>query len=178
TFAAWPAARLAAQPEPQRPRRKIPASQLLDALSARFPLRFSVPGLLELEVGAPALLLLTARNKLGATLQLQARAPALRDVAEGEVDVLFALRYEPTDRTIRARDPEVHRVHVPGLGQEAAYAIENATRALLSRMQGEVVLHRFAEGELALPDVMGFEPGKLTVLEDGLEIAFVTKQRR
>ncbi|MBE7368918.1 DUF1439 domain-containing protein [Ramlibacter pallidus] len=168
---------MAARAAPTLPRRKIPASQLLEALSARFPLRFALPGWVELEVGAPALLLLARRNKLGAVLQLEAKAPTLRDPAAGEVDVLFALRYEPTDRTVRAHQPEAHRVHVPGLGQDATYAIENATRALLSRMRGDVVLHRFTDRELALPDVMGFEPGNLIVLEDGLDIEFVPKQR-
>lgn len=176
-LAAWPAVRVAAQPEAKRPRRKIPAPQLLDALSARFPLRFSVPGLMELEVRAPALLLLRTRNKLGAVLRLDARAPAFPDKVAGEVDVLFALRYEPMDRTVRAHDPEVRRVQVPGLAPEAADGIERGVRALLSSMPGEVILHRFTDRELALPDAMGFEPGNLIVLEDGLEIEFVPKPR-
>ena len=177
TLAAWPAVRLAAQPEARLPRRKIPAAQLLEALSARFPLRFSLPGLMELEVGAPALLLLTPRNKLGAALRLEARAPAAPDKVAGEVDVLFALRYEPMDRTVRAHDPEVHRLHVPGLAPEAAAAIAHGVRALLSSMPGEAILHRFTDRELALPDAMGFEPGNLIVLEDGLDIEFVPKPR-
>ena len=177
TLAAWPAAQLAAQPEPQRPHQKIPASQLLEALSARFPLRFAVPGLMELVVGAPALLLLPTRNKLGSALQLAAQGPALRDKVSGEVDVLFGLRYEPRDRTVRTQDPEIQRVRVPGLAPEAAGAIEQMTRQLLAGMRADVVLHRFTDRELALPDVMGFEPGKLTVLEDGLDIGFVPKPR-
>ena len=132
---------------------------------------------MELEVGAPALLLLTTRNKLGAALRLEARAPAAPDKVAGEVDVLFALRYEPMDRTVRAHDPEVHRLHVPGLAPEAAAAIAHGVRALLSSMPGEAILHRFTDRELALPDAMGFEPGNLIVLEDGLDIEFVRKPR-
>jgi len=177
TLAAWPAARLAAQPEAKRPHQKIPASQLLEALSARFPLRFAVPGVMDLVVGDPALLLLATRNKLGSALQLEARGPALRDQVKAEVDVLFGLRYEPGDRTVRTKDPEVQRLRVPGLAPETADAIEQMTRALLARMRGDVVLHRFTERELALPDTMGFEPGTLTVLDDGIDIEFVPKRR-
>lgn len=175
-LAAWPASRLLAQPQP-RPHQKIPASTLLEALSARFPLRFAVPGVLELRVSAPALLLLPTRNKLGITLQLEAGGPALREKVPGEADVLFGLRYEASDRTVRTRDPEVRRVRVPGLAPEAAQGIESATRALLSGMPGEVVLHRFTDRELALPDTMGFEPGNLAVLDDGVDIGFVPKPR-
>jgi hypothetical protein len=177
TLAAWPAARLSAQPEPTRPHQKIPASQLLEALSARFPLRFAAPGFMELQVSAPALLLLAARNKLGATLQLDAGGPALREKVRGEVDVLFGLRYEPTDRTVRTREPEAQGVRLPGLSPQTAEAIANVTRALLSGIPGEVVLHRFTDRELALPDTMGFEPGNLAVLEDGVDIEFVPKRR-
>ena len=177
TLAAWPVARSFAQPEPTRPHQKIPASSLHEALSARFPLRFAVPGFLGLEVSAPALLLLTARNMLGAVLQLKAEGPALRDKVPGEVEVLFGLRYEAADRTVRTRDPEVQGVRLPGVSPQAAEAIGNVTRALLSAMPGEVVLHRFSDRELALPDTMGFEPGELTVLEDGVDIEFVPKRR-
>lgn len=177
TLPAWTAVRLSSQPEAKRPHQKIPASALLEALSARFPLRFVVPGVMALEVSAPSLLLLTTRNKLGATLRLEAEGPALRDKVSGEVDVLFGLRYEPSDRTVRAQDPEVHRLRVPGLAPEAADAIADVMRALLSEMSGDVVLHRLTDRELALPDAMGFQPGNLTVLEDGLDIEFVPKPR-
>lgn len=177
SLAAWPAARLFAQPQAKRPHQKIAASQLLQALSARFPLRFAVPGVMDLVVGDPALLLLSTRNKLGSALQLQARGPALRDPVRAEVDVLFGLRYEPADRTVRTRDPEVQRLRAPGLAPETTDAIEQTARALLAGMRGDIVLHRFTQRELALPDVMGFEPGTLTVLEDGVDIEFVPKQR-
>ena len=95
----------------------------------------------------------------------------------GQADLLFALRYEATDRTLRATDPEVDGVRLPGLAKEAADAVESIVRPLLAGIRGEVVLHRFTQRELALPDTMGLEPGELTVLEDGVEIEFRTKPR-
>jgi hypothetical protein len=176
-LAAWPAACLCAQPAAKRPHQKISASTLLEKLSARFPLRIGVPGVMELEAGDPALLLLASRNRLGAALQLRAKGPALRDQVSGEADVLFELRYEAGDRTVRAHDPELRRLRAPGLPLEAAAAMQAMTRALLAGAPAEVVLHRFTDRELALPDTMGFEPGVLTVLEDGLDIEFVPKPR-
>jgi hypothetical protein len=177
TLAACPAARLCAQTEAARPHQKVSAAKLLEALAKRFPLRLALPGVMELEVRDPALLLLTTRNKLGAALQLEAGGPSLRERVSGEVDVLFGLRYEASDRSLRARNPEVHALRVPGLPAETAATFAAVTRALLAGMPGEVVLHRFTERELAVPDAMGFEPGTLTVLDDGLDIEFVPKGR-
>ncbi len=176
-LAAWPATRLIAQPQAPRPRQKIPASQLFEALSARFPVRLAAPGIVQLEASAPALLLLASRNRIGAALQLEAAGPVLRQNVRGDVDLLFGLRYEAADRTLRAQDPEVRALRVPALAPEATQAIESLARALLSRVAGELVLHRFTDRELALPETMGFEPGEVTVLQDGLEIEFRPKAR-
>jgi hypothetical protein len=43
---------------------------------------------------------------------------------------------------------------------------------------GEVVLHRFAARELALPDTMGFEADEIRVVDDGVVVLFGPKQRQ
>ena len=175
-LACWPLAGTMAQEDGPRPRHKIPAARLHEALAARFPVRLGVPGLLELQVSAPRLHLLPARNKLGAGLV--AELAGGRAAEAGELDVVFALRYEPSDRTLRAHGMEVLDLRWPRLPAETAQAL----RSLLPRMArdavGEFVLHRFTQGELGLPDTMGFEPERITVLNDGVRIEFSPKQRR
>lgn len=176
-LACWPAALLRAQGGEQRPRRVISAGQLHDALSARFPRRLGLPGLLELQVSAPRLLLLPARNKLGASLAVQAEGPGMPPLPPGELDVVFALRYEAADRSVRGHDPEILDVRLPGLPPEFARTLQRALPAMTREAMGEVLLHTFSPGELALPDAMGFEPGPLTVQERGLLVEFVPKPR-
>jgi hypothetical protein len=43
---------------------------------------------------------------------------------------------------------------------------------------GEIVLHRFAARELALPETMGLEPDEIRVVDDGVVVLFGPKQRR
>lgn len=177
-LACLPALRSQAQegPPSPRPHYKVSAAQLYEGLSRRFPLRRGLRGMLELEVRAPGLLLLPARNKVGATLQVEASGPALQQALAGELDLVFALRYEASDQTLRARDPEVLDLRLADASPDAAQAI----RALLPRLLrevGEFVLHRFTPRELALPDTMGFAPEKITVLEDGLDVGFAPKAR-
>lgn len=174
----WPAARLFAQDAEPRPRRKVSAGELYEALSRHFPQRVGMAGLLQLEVSAPGLLLLPARNKLGASLAARPGGPGLGLVEAGEVDVVFALRYDRTDRSIRGHDAEVLDVRLPGLPPDFRRMLRQHLSQSAREGFGEVILHQFSERELALPDTMGFEPGRLTVLDDGLLVEFAPKLRR
>jgi hypothetical protein len=176
-LACWPAAPLlATEEEGARPRLRISAAQLYEALSARFPVRLGFGGVLELQVSAPRLLLLPARNKLGAALQAQIAGLPRQQGTAGELEIVFAPRYEPSDQTVRGREAEILDLRWPGLPPETLQSL----RALLPAMAqqvGELVLHRMAPRELALPETMGFEPGELQVDPDGVTIFFRPKPR-
>jgi hypothetical protein len=173
-LACWPAAPLLAQEEAARPRQKVSAAALYDALSARFPVRFTLGGLLQGEISAPRLLLLPARNQLGAALRAEFSGLQLGQAQAGEMDLVFALRYEARDRTLRAHHPRILEVRWPGLPPETAQALQGMLPAM-TRQLGDVVLHRFSERELALPDTMGFEPQEIQVRDDGLLVLFGPK---
>ena len=177
TLAGWPIGRLLAQDETPRPRHRISAGQLHRMLSARFPVRLGVAGLLELQVSAPRLLLLPARNRIGAALLAEVGGLQEGQMPPGEMDLVFALRYEAADQSVRAHRAEVLDVRWPGLPPDAVGFVQGLVPALAAQV-GEIVLHRFSPRELALPDTMGFEPEALTVRDDGLEVNFGPKHRR
>ena len=174
-LAGWPAARLLAGDETPRPRHKVSAGTLFEALSKRFPVRLGLAGLLEVEVSAPRLLLLPARNRLGATLLAQLGGPQAAGLQGGEMDVVFALRYEPVDRTLRAHRAEVLEVRWPGLPPEGMQALRTVLPSLAGQI-GEIVLHQLSPGELALPETMGFEPAEIEVVDDGVVVFFRPKR--
>lgn len=163
----------AAQQPPARPRHKISAGELYEALSSRFPVRRGLAGMLALEISATQLLLRPDRNQLGAALLAELRG--VRQLQAGEMDLVFSLRYEPSDQTVRARNPEILDVRWPGAPPEALRALQGMLPRVASDL-GEFVLHRFTQRELALPQTMGFEPQELTVVEDGLLVFFGPKR--
>ena len=169
-LACWPASRALAQEDEPRPRHQISAGELHEALSAKFPLRARLGNLLELEVSAPRLHLLPARNRLGAALALRVGGLQVPRLDAGELDVVFALRYEAGDQTVRGHHPEILDVRWPGLPPELLQALRSLLPAMARDAMGEVVLHQFSPRELALPDTMGFEPEAVTVVDDGLVI--------
>jgi hypothetical protein len=176
-FASWPVQRLLAQEPPQRPQYKVSAAQLFDAMSARFPIRLGLAGVLQLQVSAPRLLLLPARNRLGATLLTQVDGAQLPERSAGEVDLLFALRYEATDQTVRAHHAEIADLRWPGLAADARAALQALLPGVARRL-GELVLHKFSPAQLAVAETMGFEPEEITVLADGVMVFFGPKPRR
>ncbi|TWO64896.1 DUF1439 domain-containing protein [Caenimonas sedimenti] len=178
TLACWPVARLFAQDGEQRPRHKISAAELHGALAARFPVRFGLRGVLEVQASAPRLLMLPARNLLGATLVAQVSGRQAKEAPAGELDVVFALRYEPSDQTLRGQRLEILDLRWPGLPAESRQALVAVLPALAREALAEVVLHRFSPRELALAETMGFEPEQFIVRDDGLLILFGPRQRR
>ncbi len=161
-----------------RPRHKVSAATLHQALSRRFPVRLGVPGFMQVEVSAPRLHLLPARNLLGAGLQAQALGAGAQAIPPGELDVAFALRYERSDRTLRAHRMDILDIHWPGIPPEAIGPLRGVLAGMAREAVGEIVLHAFEPRELALADTMGFEPDRLTVLGDGLQVDFAPKPTR
>ena len=173
-LAALPAPRLFAQDDAQRPRLKISAAQLYEALSSHFPVRFGLPGVLEVEVSAPRLHLLPARNKIGAGLRADWSDARGRPLPAGDLDLVFALRYEPADQSVRGHDPEIVDLRWPGMPPETREVLRGLLPEM-TRNMGEIVLHRLTPRELALADTMGFQPQDFRVEEDGVVILFGPK---
>lgn len=174
--AAAVAAAALALPVHALPSYTVSAGQLQRVLDQRFPRRYPVAGLLEIEMRAPGLRLLPADNRLGAALPIEAAGPALRRRYTGSVDLDFGLRYEAADQTIRAHRIRVNSVQVEGLAPEGARLLDGYLRELSGQALVEVVLHTLRPQDLALARTMGFEPGDIAVTESGIEVRFVPKK--
>nr|WP_315245177.1 DUF1439 domain-containing protein [uncultured Albidiferax sp.] len=163
---------LAAQPQPGY---TVSAAQLQQAVAQRFPLRYPVPGVLNLDLQAPRLSLLPAQNRLAAQMAVEAAGPALRRSHSGSVTVDFALRYEPSDRTVRAVGLHFQNLQFPSLQPAVVDLLTTYGPALAEQALQDVVLHQLKPQDLALPDTMGLQPGSITVTDQGLVVGFVNK---
>jgi hypothetical protein len=177
----WALAGLAASlggPAAAQPHYRISRAQLQQVLAERFPRRYALAGLAELQIRRPALEFLPQDNRIASELAIEASGPALDRRHAGFVDLDFALRYEPGDRTLRATRIRVHSVRLPDLAPDAAALIDAYVRSAARRSLLEVVVHRLRASDLAVADTMGFEPGNITVEADGLVIGFVPRAMR
>ncbi|EJE54265.1 hypothetical protein PMI14_00771 [Acidovorax sp. CF316] len=158
-----------------QPAYTVSAEQLQEAVALRFPLRYPMAGLVDVDVQAPGLSLLPESNRLAAAFALSAAGPALRRRHSGTLEVEFALRYEPGDRSLRAHQLRVGRLDFPSLRPEVVALLNGYGPALAEQSLREVVLHRLRPQDLAVLDGLGMQPGAITVTAKGLSIAFVNK---
>ena len=157
------------------PRYTVPIEQLQDMVAQKFPRNVPVPGLVDLTVLAPQLRLLPAVNRLGATLVVDAAGPALRRSHRGAFDLEFALRYEASDRTLRAHQLKLGRLDFPSLRPAVAELLNVYAPLLAEQSLREVTLHQLRPQDTALFDGLGLQPGTITVTDQGLVVAFERK---
>ena len=156
----------------------VSADQLQQAVAKRFPLRYPVGGLLDLNVQTPRLRLLPETNRLATDMVVQAAGPVLGRSYNGTFEVDFGLRYEASDQTIRAQQLRVNALRFPELPPGPAELLNAYGPALAEKTLQNVVLHQLRPQDLALPDAMGLQPDRITVTRQGLAISFINKPLR
>lgn len=165
----------ATEPAPALPRITVPQDLLQTEVAKRFPVRYPVAGLVNLDLAAPRLGLLPAQNRLRAEMPVTASGPALARTQQGSFTVDFALRYEHSDRSLRAHQLKVYRFRFPGLQPEAVDLLNTYAPALAEQSLREVVLYQLPQKEAAMADLLGLRPGQITVTEQGLVVELVQR---
>ncbi len=153
----------------------VSTAVLQSSVAQRFPMRYPVQGLLNLDLQPPTLSLLPAQNRLRAAMVVDAAGPALNRSHRGTFDLDFALRYEASDRTLRAHQLRIDRLRFPSLQPGVVELLNTYAPALAEQSLREVVLHRLQPQDLRMADAMGMQPGTITVTDAGLVIGFVLK---
>jgi len=155
---------------------KVTLEQLQQAVVQRFPRRYEMGSLLNLNVQAPRVRLLPELNRLGTEMVVDAAGPALARASTGTFDVDFALRYEASDQTLRAHQIRLNALRLDDMAPGPAALLQAYAPTLAGQALKEVVLHQLKPQDLMLTDGLGLEPGSITVTAKGLTIALVPKK--
>ena len=158
-----------------QPRFSVTLEQVQQVLAPRFPRRYPIAGLLDLLVQLPALQLLPAENRLRANMLVDATGAALQRKQTGTLEMDFALRYEPIDRSIRATKLRFRRLYFSGLLPAASELLNRYGQQMSEQLLKEVVLHQLRPQDTAMIDNFGMQPDSITVTETGLVFGFATK---
>ena len=153
----------------------VSTAKLQSMLAQRFPKQYPVAGLLQIQLQTPHLTMLAERNAVNALHDAQLSGPAIKGSLTGQLNVDFALRYEPTDRTLRAHQIKLNSLQMDGLAPAMTEMLTTYAAALADQALGQVVLYQLQDKDLALVDAMNMEPGVITVTPDGLTVTMVQK---
>ena len=94
---------------------------------------------------------------------------------DGRFALEFGLRYEASDRSLRAHQLELRALDLPGLPAQGLAMLQAALPQVLRQAVGELVLHTLRPQDLALADSLGLQPGAITVTRQGLEVGFIAQ---
>jgi len=153
----------------------VPVALLQQSVAQRFPMRYPVPGILNLDVQVPRLRLLPDQNRVGADMEVVAAGPALNRSHRGAFEVDFMLRFEASDRTVRAHQLRFNRLRFPSLQPSVVDLLNTYAPMLAEQSLQEVVLHQLSPQDLAKADALNMQPGSITVSDQGLVIGLVLK---
>lgn len=150
----------------------VSLAQLQHAVAPRFPRSYPLGGVLELQLQEPRLSLHPERERIQAVMPMEAAGALLQQRRyDGVLDVDFALRYEPSDRTLRATNLTVNALRVQGLAEPWAGLLERSGAQLAAQSLREVVLHQLRAQDLATLDGLGLQPGAIRITPKGLVVA-------
>jgi hypothetical protein len=152
----------------------VDEAELGRLLARQFPKTQSIAGLAELTLASPALRLLPERNKLGAQFDLAASERLSGRSTTGRLDLEGALRYEPSDQSLRLAQVRVQQLQWEGAGSQAA---QRAAALVAERLLEDMVLYRLKPEQAQRMARAGLSPGAVTVTPRGVELAFEPAQR-
>jgi hypothetical protein len=146
----------------------ISQQQLQSALARRFPLDTRVGDLFAAKVGAPRLTLLPDENRLRLDFVFEASDRIVRSAVHGELALSFALRFEPSDASIRLANVRVERIDLQGLPERWRAQLEPIATIVGGQLLEGTVLHTFRAEDVAR--ARGWTPGAIRVTPAGVRV--------
>ncbi len=156
----------------------VSPEKLQQAVAGHFPRPYPVAGLLQLQLQAPRLQLLPASDLLKAQLTATLSGPVLKQSYDGRMEADFSLRYEASDRSVRAQRVKVHSLALDGLPPALTEMLNTYGPAIAEQALGDLMLYQMQEKDLALMDALDMQPGAMRVTPQGLEIALERKAQQ
>jgi hypothetical protein len=165
-------------------------SDLASLVTRAFPVQRRVLDLLDVTLTTPTLRLQPERNRLALVLDLASQERLFGKSAKGRLAFDSALRYEPSDASVRLVQVKVQQLSfeggaaVPGALAAALPAPAPATagasapsgiaqrlgQALAERMLENLSIYKLSPERLASLKTLGLQPGAVTVTSRGVEI--------
>jgi len=148
-------------------------AELQAQLAKRFPMQRSLLDTFELNLYEPRLRLDAQASRLATDVALRASDRRSGRSLQGRLALDYALRYEPSDATIRLAQPRIQSLDfdaAPGLSARQAELLQRMGIPLAERLLDDLVLYRVPAERLDKLKAAGFRPGTLQVTPAGVEI--------
>jgi len=141
-------------------------------LQRNFPIDKRVLEVFEVKALAPELRLLPERNRLAAVAQVQVRERLRASAWTGRLDFDTALRWEPSDQSVRLTQVRVLELVVDDAGTGQRRSADRLGAVLAERLLEDLSVYRLSPERQAKLIKLGAQPSAITVTSRGVEITF------
>lgn len=149
---------------------EVGAAELERRLRERMPLRQSVGGIVDVTANLAGLRLLPDEDRLAAEMKFVSSGPLLPQPWHGSFDLLFGLRYDAGDHSLRAHQLELQSLRLPMVMGRSSQLLQQALNAVSQQLAQEVVLHRFSPDDVQRLESFGLQPQSVNVTPRGLVV--------
>lgn len=152
-------------------------AQLLDVIARQFPRTERVAQIADLTLSQPKLWLLPESNRLGVAFALGAAERLTGRSASGQLSLDSAVRFEPSDHSIRLSQVRVQQFQLEGGGSLLPMQGQRVAALLAERLLENLAVYRLRPEHVQLLRATGLDRPGLAVTSRGLEIALAGSVR-
>jgi hypothetical protein len=154
--------------------RQVSLSQqdLQRAIERQFPHQRRVLELIDINVARPTLRLLPDSNRIGTDLDLAASERLSGRSARGNLALDYALRYEPSDASLRMTQVRVQAMKLELDGAPLPASSARLGSLLAERLLDDFVLYRADAERLKAIQRLGITAAEIQVTSRGIELRF------
>jgi len=152
---------------------RVSSDELQRAIERQFPQQRRLLEIVDVTVARPVLRLLPERNRIATDLELSAVERLSGRIVRGRLALEYALRYEPTDASVRITGVRVQDVQ---LQLDAGPLSATGTRIaglLAERLLEDFALYRADAEQVRALQRLGITAAEVEVQRDGLALRFV-----
>ncbi|MDZ4144118.1 MAG: hypothetical protein U1D29_06220 [Burkholderiales bacterium] len=148
---------------------KISEARLSELIGRQFPFNRRYLEVFDVTISAPKVTLLPESNRIATRFNYSTGSFLLgaREFA-GTLDLSYALRFEPSDNTVRLADVRAEGVQVPGVPPAYQRQANRLGGLLTENLLHDFVVHRLSQDDLKTAAGWGYQPGAFKVVPGAL----------
>jgi hypothetical protein len=148
-------------------------ADLQTLLDRRFPRQQRLMEVLDVSLTRPSVRLVPERNRIATALDLAATERLSGRVLRGSLALEHALRYEPSDATLRLADVRVDEIKLELSGTPLTGQAARLSALLAERALDDFVIYRVSDERRQLLARAGVNNADVVVTSRGIELRFV-----
>lgn len=148
-------------------------AELNQMLARRFPIDRRLLQVIDVEVSQPALTLLPQSNRVAVDIHLALKDRWSGTPLQGHLALASALRYEPSDQSLRLADVQVTAFTLDAAGARPPVPLEDLGAVVAENLLDGAVIHRLPAEQLQRLARWGYRPDRVEVTPSGLSLTVV-----